>query len=111
MALSTDMMLVLGLVAFTTAMLIWEKLRVDVTALLVLVTLGLLELVPVEQLFDGFAGHAVISVIATMILGAGLDRTGVLNRLATWLLRVSKGLEDRLVLFTAALAGGISSLM
>ena len=111
MALSTDMMLVLGLVAFTMVMFTWEKLRVDVTALVVLVTLGLLELVPVEQLFNGFAGHAVMSVIATMILGAGLDRTGVLNRMAAWLLRVSRGLEDRLVLFTAALAGVISSVM
>ena len=111
MALSTDMMLVLGLIAFTMAMFTWEKLRADVTALVVLVSLGLLELVPVEQLFNGFAGHAVMSVIATMILGAGLDRTGVLNRLAGWLLRISRGLEDRLVLFTAATAGLISSVM
>ena len=111
MTLSTDMMLVLGLVAFTMAMFVWEKLRVDVTALLVLVTLGLLDLVQVEQLFDGFAGNAVMSVIATMILGAGLDRTGVLNRMAGWLLRVSSGLEDRLVLLASALAGGMSSVM
>jgi di/tricarboxylate transporter len=111
MTLSTDMMLVLGLVAFTMAMFVWEKLRVDVTALLVLVTLGLLDLVQVEQLFDGFAGNAVMSVIATMILGAGLDRTGVLNRMATWLLRVSQGLEDRLVLLASTLAGVMSAVM
>ncbi len=30
-------------------------------------------------MFPGFAGNAVMSIIATMILGAGLDRTGVLN--------------------------------
>ena len=111
MTLSTDMMLVLGLVAFTMAMFVWEKLRVDVTALLVLVALGLLELVPVEALFDGFAGNAVMSVIATMILGAGLDRTGVLNRMAAWLLRISQGMETRLVLFASALAGMMSSVM
>ncbi|HET6603080.1 MAG TPA: SLC13 family permease [Xanthomonadaceae bacterium] len=111
MALTTDMMLVIGLVAFTMVMFVWEKLRGDVTALVVLIALGLLDLVPVDQLFNGFAGHAVISVIATMILGAGLDRTGVLNRLAVWLLRVSRGMEDRLVFFAAGLAGVMSSVM
>jgi di/tricarboxylate transporter len=111
LSLTTDMALVLGLIGFTMLMFTWEKLRPDVTALLVLVTLGLTELVPAEQLFDGFAGSAVISVIATMILGTGLDRTGALNRLAGWLLRRSKGLEERLIGLTALIAGLISSVM
>ena len=51
-------------------------------ALVVLVVLGLTGLVPPEELFGGFSGNAVMSIIATMILGAGLDRTGALNRLA-----------------------------
>lgn len=111
MSLTTDMLLVLGLVGFTMAMFMIERFRADLTALIVLVLLGLLGLVPVEQLFGGFAGSAVISVIATMILGAGLDRTGALNRLAGWLLRRSKGLEERVVLFSSAIAGGVSSMM
>ena len=105
------MMLVLGLVVFTMVMFMVERVRADVTALLVLVTLGLTELVPADELFDGFAGSAVMSVIATMILGAGLDRTGLLNRLAGWLLRRSNGLEERLIVFTAAFAGTISAVM
>jgi di/tricarboxylate transporter len=109
--LTLDMMMVIALVIFTMVMFMWERVRADVTALLVLVALGLTELVPAEQLFDGFAGSAVMSVIATMILGAGLDRTGLLNRLAGWLLRRSHGMEERLVVFTAALAGLISSVM
>ncbi len=109
--LSLDMWLVLGLMAFTMGMFVWERLRQDVTALLVLVCLGLFGLVPVEQLFDGFAGNAVISVIATMILGAGLDRTGLLNRVAVWLLRKSKGYEERLVLLSSGVAGLVSSVM
>ncbi|SDE00603.1 SLC13 family permease [Aquimonas voraii] len=109
--LSLDMWLVLGLMAFTMGMFVWERLRQDVTALLVLVCLGLFGLVPVEQLFDGFAGNAVISVIATMILGAGLDRTGLLNRVAVWLLRKSKGYEERLVLLSSSVAGLVSAVM
>jgi len=46
-----------------------------------------------------------------MILGAGLDRTGALNRLAGWLLRRAHGVEQRLLLLTTAIAGLNSPLM
>ena len=87
LTLTTDMELVLGLVVFTMVMFLFERIRADVVALVVLVVLGLTGLVPREDLFGGFSGSAVMSIIATMILGAGLDRTGALNRLASWLLR------------------------
>jgi Na+/H+ antiporter NhaD/arsenite permease-like protein len=58
-----------------------------------------------------FSGNAVMSVIATMILGAGLDRTGLLNRIAVGLLRAAKGYEERLILYTSAAAGAVSSVM
>ncbi len=111
LTLTTDMALVLALIGFTMAMFVWEKLRTDVTALLVLVVLGLTELVPSDQIFDGFAGTAVISVMATMVLGAGLDRTGLLNRIATWLLRRARGMEERLVLYASTAAGLVSATM
>lgn len=109
--LSIEMMLVLALVGFTMVMFVWEKLRSDVTALLVLVMLGFTGLVPSDQIFQGFAGTAVISVMATMVLSAGLDRTGLLNRIAIWLLRRSKGMEERLILYASATAGLTSATM
>lgn len=109
--LTRDMVLVLGLVVFTMTMFMFERIRSDATALVVLVVLGLTKLVPASDLFSGFSGNAVMSIIATMILGAGLDHTGALNRLASWLLRRSKGVEDRLILWTSAVAGLMSGFM
>jgi di/tricarboxylate transporter len=109
--LTRDMILVLGLVAFTMIMFMFERIRSDATALVVLVVLGVTRVVPESQLFSGFSGHAVMTIIATMILGAGLDHTGALNRLASWLLRRSKGVEDRLILWTSATAGLMSGFM
>jgi di/tricarboxylate transporter len=111
LTLTTDMALVLGLVVFVIAMFAFERVRSDVTALSVLVLLGLSGLVPVGQLFNGFSGQAVIAVMATMVLGAGLDRTGALNRLASWLLRRSKGVEDHLIAWTSGIAGLMSGFM
>ncbi|MDQ3206597.1 MAG: SLC13 family permease [Pseudomonadota bacterium] len=111
LSLTTDMKLVLGLVGFTMVMFLFERIRADVVALVVLVMLGLSGLVAPEELFGGFSSNAVMAVIATMILGAGLDRTGALNRLAAWLLRRAHGVETRLMLLTGAVAGLNSSFM
>ncbi|MEN1929549.1 SLC13 family permease [Luteimonas sp. MJ204] len=111
LALTTDMKLVLGLVAMVMGLFLFERVRADLVALVVLVVLGLTGLVAPEDIFNGFSSNAVISIIATMILGMGLDRTGALNRLAAWLLRRSKGAERRLLLYTSAIAGLNSSFM
>ncbi len=109
--LTTDMKLVLGLVAMTMVLFLFERVRADLVALVVLVLLGLTGLVDADDLFGGFSGNAVISLIATMILGTGLDRTGALHRLAAWLLRRAHGVEHRLLLYTSAVAGVNSAFM
>ncbi|MGH8090103.1 MAG: SLC13 family permease, partial [Rudaea sp.] len=111
LVLSHDMVLVLVLLAFTVLMLVLEWIRGDLVALLVVVVIGITRLIPVEQLFDGFAGNAVISLIAVMIMGAGLDRTGVLNKAASFILRLAGGVEARLGMLINAMAGALSSVI
>ncbi|HET7842555.1 MAG TPA: SLC13 family permease [Xanthomonadales bacterium] len=109
--LTTEMMLVLGLILFTVVMFTLEWVRGDVIALLVLVVIGVTNLVPAEQLLGGFAGDAVIAILATMILGAGLDRTGVLAFAASFIMRLSGGDERRLLLVLCGLTGLMSAFM
>lgn len=111
LSLTPDMMLVLALVVFTMAMLVLEWIRSDIVALLVVVVIGITGLMPVERLFDGFAGNAVISLIAIMIMGAGLDRTGVLAKTASLILRVAGGKESRLAIAVTSTVGALSSII
>ena len=111
LTLTTEMTLVLGLILFTVAMFTLEWIRADVVALLLLVVLGVTDLVPVDQLFDGFAGDAVVAILATMILGAGLDRTGVLSLAASFILRMSGGVEKRLLLVLCGMTALLSAVM
>jgi di/tricarboxylate transporter len=111
LTLTREMMLVLAAMAFTIAMFAFERLRADVTAFVVLVFIGTIGLVAPAEVFAGFSSNAVISVIGSMILGSGLERTGALNRLAVWLLQHSKGVEQRMVTLTTAVAGLISATM
>ncbi|HET9033258.1 MAG TPA: SLC13 family permease [Dokdonella sp.] len=109
--LTTDMALVLGLLVFTVVMLILEWVRGDLVALLVIVVIGVTRLMPVEQLFDGFAGNAVMSLIAVMIMGAGLDRTGLLGKAANFILRMAGGAETRVSHLVNAMVGSMSAIM
>ena len=63
------------------------------------------------QIFNGFGSNAVISIIAVMIIGAGLDRTGVMSNVAAWITRVGGATESRIILLISSTVGVISSFM
>ena len=111
LTLTGDMMLVLTVLVITIALFVFEVVRIDVVALSVMVLLGLLGLVPSDQLFNGFASNAVISIIAVMILGAGLDRTGVMTVVAAFILRIGGKTANRIIPLVSSTVGVISSMM
>ena len=116
--LTTEMMAVLALLALTVGLFVSEILRVDLSAIVVMVLLGVLSYVPglgnladVNHLFDGFASNAVISIIAVMVIGAGLDKTGLMSKVAAWILRVGGTTETRIIPIVSGTVGFISSFM
>ncbi len=111
LTLTPDMILVLGLLAFTMLMLVLEWIRADMVALLVVVTIGLTGLIPPERVFNGFSGTAVIAIIAIMIMGEGLDRAGVLNLTAQFVLRMANGVESRLGVVINVVASMFSAVI
>lgn len=111
LTLTSDMMLVLAVLAVTVALFVFEVLRVDVVAICIMVMLGLMGLVPTAELFNGFASNAVISIIAVMILGAGLDRTGVMTTVAKFILQIGGNTIQKIIPLICGIVGGISGLM
>ncbi len=116
--LSYEMMVVLGLLAFTVFLFVSEIVRIDVAAVLVMVILGALSYLPglgnladVGQLFTGFSSNAVVSIIAVMIIGAGLDRTGLMSKVAALILRHGGTTEGRIIPIVSGVVGVISSFM
>ena len=64
-----------------------------------------------RHLFDGFSSNAVISIIAVMIIGAGLDKTGLMSKVASFILEVGGKTETRIIPIISATVGIISSFM
>ena len=109
--LTGDMMLVLAVLGLTVVLFVFELVRVDIAAIFIMVLLGLLDLVPSEQLFTGFSSNAVMSLIAVMIMGAGLDRTGVMNQVTAWILKLGSSSASRIVALVSSSAGLVSSMI
>ncbi|NNK68200.1 MAG: SLC13 family permease [Rhodobacteraceae bacterium] len=117
-SLTMPMMVVLGLLLFTVVLFVSEVVRIDFAAILVMVLLGLLSQVPglgsladVSRLFDGLASNAVVSIIAVMIIGAGLDKTGMMSSVAALILKRGGKSEARVVPIVSGTVGLISSFM
>ena len=111
-----------AILVLTIYLFAFEVVGVDVAAATVMVILGLTSwlapimgleqrLVDNTHLFDGFASKAVISIIAVMIIGAGLDRTGIMSRVAAIILKVGGTTEARIIPIISATVGFISSFM
>lgn len=118
--LTSEMIWVLGILAFTIYLFVSEIVRVDVAAVLVMVLLGLTTVIPdalvpslvdPRQLFVGFSSNAVISIIAVMIIGAGLDKTGLMSKFASFIMKVGGSTEGRIIPLISGTVGVISSFM
>lgn len=88
-----------------------ERLRPDLAGLLVLVSLGLTRIVPGSQLFSGFSGDAVITIIAISVISAALFQTGIAYRISTLIHRLSGKSEAGLIALVMLTAAGLSLFM
>ncbi|WP_420863162.1 SLC13 family permease [Algirhabdus cladophorae] len=118
LTLTFEMGAVLAILAFTVFLFVSEIIRIDLAAILVMVLLGVLSYAPglgnladVNSLFDGFASNAVISIIAVMIIGAGLDKTGLMSKVASLIMKKGGTTEGRIIPIVSGTVGVISSFM
>lgn len=110
-SLTLDMALVLGILFFTVLLSLSNVIRVDVVAVLVLVVLGIARLLPPEQLFSGFSNDAVMSLISVMIIGAGLEKSGIALRIARWILKLGRERSNKISIFLMFASGFLSAFM
>ncbi|MEW6677787.1 MAG: SLC13 family permease [Pseudomonadota bacterium] len=117
-----EIAVVFGVLLLTVYLFAFEVVGVDVAAVTVMVALGLISsfsdplglakpLVPSGELFQGFSSNAVMSIIAVMIIGAGLDKTGLMTRVAATILRLAGQTEARIIPAISGTVGFISSFM
>ncbi len=119
---SIEIAWVAGILLLTIYLFAFEIVEVDVAAITIMVVLGLSSLLaPImglekglvdnTQLFNGFSSNAVMSIIAVMIIGAGLDKTGIMSKVAAFILKAGGTSEKRIIPIISGTVAFISSFM
>jgi di/tricarboxylate transporter len=109
--MTTEIALTLAIILAALVLFATEKLRVDLVALLVLLSVGLLRLIDSDEVFAGFANPAVITVWAVYIVSGGLFKTGVADAMGRTIHRLSGDREPRLIATIMVTCGVISAFM
>src|SRR5215212_2707669 len=109
-ALSPHEIELLVIVGSALALILGNRLRPDLVALLVLLALGLGDLLTPEQALAGFARPAVITIVGLFVITATLERTGVVQWLAERLAQLSGTNESRMITVFMG-AGALLSLV
>ena len=106
-----DIAIVFAITALAIILFITERVRVDLVALLVMVSLALTGILTPAEALSGFSNVAVVTVWAVLILSAGLARTGVAGSIGHHVLRLAGSDEVRLTLLIMLMVGALSGFM
>jgi len=109
--MTVEMVLTMIVLVFAIILFIFEWVRVDVVGIIMMVLLPLIGLISPKEAFVGLSSNAVCSIIAVIIIGAGLDKTGVMNQVAGPIIRLAGKSEKRVITLISAAVGIISSMM
>ena len=109
--LTPDMLKVFALLFSAILIFVFDWLRVDVVGILIMILLPLSGVISAEEATSGLSSNAVVSIIAVMIIGAGLNRTGVMDVLAKKIIKISGKSEKRIMIVISATVSFISSFM
>ncbi len=109
--MTPEMVLTMIVLVFVITLFVFEWVRVDVVGILMMVLLPLIGLISPKEAFVGLSSNAVVSIMAVIIIGAGLDKTGVMNQVARPLIKLAGKSESRIITLIAGTVGVISSML
>lgn len=106
-----DIGVTLAVMAVAILLFVTNAVRVDVVGIIMVVVLPLLNIIDAKEAISGFSSNAVIAIIAVIIIGAGLDKAGVMHILAKNILRLAGKSEARIITLISGTVALISSFM
>ncbi len=106
-----DLIITLLILAAATVLLLSDRVRADLVALLAMVALGVTGVLAPREAFSGFSSSAVVTMAAVFVLVAGLQIAGVTSQAGALLQRLAGSDERRLLVAIMALGALLSLFM
>ena len=113
-AVTTEMLVVFAVVLGTLVLFVTEWLPIDVTAILVMVTLVVLEPwtnVSTVEGISGFSNQATVAVLAMLILSTGVSRTGLVQILGRKMASFAGDSRNKQLAATIGVSGPVSGFI
>ena len=111
---STGALVVFGLIAVALVLFVTEAIPNDTTAIGIVVALAALEPwtgITTRGAISGFANTATITIVAMYMLSAGINNTGIVERLGLHLARLTRGSESRVLAATVLTTGPVAGFI
>lgn len=102
-----EYIIVYAILVISVILFIWGRFRHDFVALFALLALVIAGIIPAENAFTGFGHPAVITVAAVLVIGKGLEYSGLIDVLGRWVTKVGDNLTVQI--FTLSLLVMIAS--
>ncbi len=108
---STQEWILVAIIAATLIAIVFDLLRADLVAIIVLAVLPLTGMVTYQEALSGFSRSVVITIIGLFVLTQALEDTGVVAWIAGRLRTMGNGSEVRLLLLFMATGAALSLAM
>src|SRR3974377_2099289 len=109
--MNASLVVVLVLLASAIAIFAINKPRLDAVALIMLGVLPFTGVLTVNEALSGFSDPNIVLIAALFVIGDGLVRTGVAQRLGDWLIAKAGNSEVRLIVLLMVVVCGLGATM
>ena len=109
--MNTQLLIVLSLLVASVVMFVINKPRMDAVALIMLVLLPFTGVITMAEALAGFSDSNIVLIAALFVIGEGLVRTGVAQRIGDWLAAKAGSSETRLLVLLMLAVGILGSIM
>jgi di/tricarboxylate transporter len=106
-----ELAIVLVLLAAAIAMFAINRPRMDAVALIMLTALPFTGVITMSEALAGFSDPTIVLLGALFVIGEGLVRTGVAQRLGDWLNAKAGRSERRLLVLLMASVAGLGAFL
>src|SRR5215470_5971278 len=107
----SGLLVVLALLGAAIVMFAINKPRLDAVALIMLVALPFTGVLTMGEALAGFSDSNIVLIAALFVLGDGLVRTGVAQRLGDWLIATAGSSGIALIILLMIVVAGLGATM
>jgi len=111
MSLQGDGLTVLIILSATVLFLVFEIIRIDVVAIVCMLALGWTGILDTREMLSGFSSNAVVVMMAVMIMGRGIAKTGIMDRFSQLVLKKAGDDRRRLTALLSVSVGALSGVI